>query len=78
MLASCLLAQTMADLRHHFPHPLVLSHHLLCGQAQAGGFDAVFGGLGGDELNAGEYEYFIFHFADLKQAGEKVKDALND
>jgi asparagine synthase (glutamine-hydrolysing) len=25
--------------------------------------------LGGDELNAGEYEYFVFNFADLRQRG---------
>jgi asparagine synthase (glutamine-hydrolysing) len=30
----------------------------------------LFGGLGGDELNAGEYEYFLFFFADLQAAGE--------
>ena len=46
-----------------------LSHFVLCEQAAKGGFDALFGGLGGDELNAGEYEYFFFHFADLTQAG---------
>jgi asparagine synthase (glutamine-hydrolysing) len=34
---------------------------------QKSGFGSLFGGLGGDELNAGEYEYFIFHFADLRQ-----------
>lgn len=46
-----------------------LSHFVLCEQAANGGFDALFGGLGGDELNAGEYEYFFFHFADLTRAG---------
>jgi asparagine synthase (glutamine-hydrolysing) len=46
-----------------------LSHFVLCEEAAAGGFDALFGGLGGDELNAGEYEYFFFHFADLMRAG---------
>ena len=30
------------------------------------GHDALFGGLGGDELNGGEYEYFFYLFADLK------------
>ena len=29
----------------------------------------LFGGLGGDELNAGEYEYFPLFFADLAAAG---------
>lgn len=46
-----------------------LSHYLLAGQVSEMGFDALFGGLGGDELNAGEYEYFFYHFADLRQAG---------
>jgi asparagine synthase (glutamine-hydrolysing) len=32
------------------------------------GFESLFGGLGGDELNAGEYEYFPMFFADLKAA----------
>lgn len=47
-----------------------LSHFMLCEAAQRGGFGALFGGLGGDELNAGEYEYFIYHFADLRHAGD--------
>jgi asparagine synthase (glutamine-hydrolysing) len=46
-----------------------LSHHLLARQVAADGFGSLFGGLGGDELNAGEYEYFIFHFADLRDQG---------
>jgi asparagine synthase (glutamine-hydrolysing) len=46
-----------------------LSHYLLCERVAQEGFRALFGGLGGDELNAGEYEYFFFHFADLKAAG---------
>ena len=46
-----------------------LSHFLLCEAAASQGFGALFGGLGGDELNAGEYEYFFFHFADLRRAG---------
>ena len=45
-----------------------LSHFLLCEQVAQAGFGGLFGGLGGDELNAGEYEYFFFHFADLAQA----------
>ena len=47
-----------------------LSHFLLCAQVRNAGFETLFGGLGGDELNAGEYEYFIFHFADLARAGQ--------
>ena len=42
-----------------------LSHFVLCKAIREAGFRSVFGGLGGDELNAGEYEYFFFHFADL-------------
>jgi asparagine synthase (glutamine-hydrolysing) len=44
-----------------------LSHFLLCEEAAKRGFQSLFGGLGGDELNAGEYEYFFYHFADLKR-----------
>jgi asparagine synthase (glutamine-hydrolysing) len=50
-----------------------LSHLILVEDVAKRGFGTLFGGLGGDELNAGEFEYFIFHFADLKAAGE---DAL--
>lgn len=48
-----------------------LSHYLLCRQAAAQGFGGLFGGLGGDELNAGEYEYFFYFFADLQAAGRE-------
>jgi asparagine synthase (glutamine-hydrolysing) len=48
-----------------------LSHFLICERAAQDGFGALFGGLGGDELNAGEYEYFFFHFADLRAAGRE-------
>jgi asparagine synthase (glutamine-hydrolysing) len=48
-----------------------LSHMLLCQDASAAGFASLFGGLGGDELNAGEYEYFPLHFADLRAAGRQ-------
>jgi asparagine synthase (glutamine-hydrolysing) len=46
-----------------------LSHYLLCQHIKAQGFTSLFGGLGGDELNAGEYEYFFFFFADLMAQG---------
>jgi asparagine synthase (glutamine-hydrolysing) len=49
-----------------------LAHFVLCQQASELGFATLFGGLGGDELNAGEYEYFFFHFADLKAAGDQA------
>lgn len=50
-----------------------LSHFLLCEAVAAQGFGSLFGGLGGDELNAGEYEYFLFYFADLRAAGQKER-----
>jgi len=50
-----------------------LSHWVLTSAASADGFDTVFGGLGGDELNAGEYEYFVFHFADLRAQGREAE-----
>jgi asparagine synthase (glutamine-hydrolysing) len=50
-----------------------LSHFLLTKQVAGAGYDALFGGLGGDELNAGEYEYFPMHFADLRIAGRTAE-----
>lgn len=47
-----------------------LSHMILCKEASTDGFTSMFGGLGGDELNAGEYEYFPLHFADLRATGQ--------
>lgn len=49
-----------------------LSHFVLCEQMAALGFGGIFGGLGGDELNAGEYEYFLFNFADLRLTGDEA------
>ncbi|MFM7343792.1 MAG: asparagine synthase-related protein, partial [Tagaea sp.] len=46
-----------------------LAHRHLMREVAARGHDAVFGGLGGDELNAGEFEYFAMHFADLRARG---------
>ncbi len=46
-----------------------LSHLLLADHVAGLGFTTLLGGLGGDELNAGEYEYFPMHFADLRAAG---------
>ena len=48
-----------------------LSHYILCEEVSKLGFGALFGGLGGDELNAGEYEHFFFHFADLHFANDE-------
>lgn len=50
-----------------------LSHFLLAKQVAGCGYDALFGGLGGDELNAGEYEYFPMYFADLRAAGRTAE-----
>ena len=50
-----------------------LSHFLLCEEAARDGFKTLFGGLGGDELNAGEYEYFYFLFADLRQSWKRKR-----
>ena len=49
-----------------------LSHFLLCEEAARLGFSGMFGGLGGDELNAGEYEHFLYFFADLRTAGRET------
>ena len=48
-----------------------LSHFEVCRQASQNGIDAFFTGLGGDELNAGEYEHFIFFFSDLHRLGKR-------
>jgi asparagine synthase (glutamine-hydrolysing) len=60
---------------HGEPVPTVtwLNHHVLCGAVKAAGHDAVFGGLGGDEQHAGEYDYFFYLFADLAAAGETTR-----
>lgn len=50
-----------------------LSHFLLARRVAGASHDALFGGLGGDELNAGEYEYFPMHFADLCAAGRAAE-----
>jgi len=52
-----------------------LSHYQLCENAASAGFPALFTGLGGDELNAGEYEYFFFFFADLLGRGKEAQFA---
>ena len=50
-----------------------LAHYLVCEEAARQGFGGFFGGLGGDELNAGEYEHFFYHFADLRKAGDEAR-----
>jgi len=56
---------------HDQPIPTVtwLSHYLLAEKIREKGYESIFGGLGGDEQHAGEYDYFFYHFADLKRAG---------
>jgi asparagine synthase (glutamine-hydrolysing) len=50
-----------------------LTHHLLCREVTAAGHDCLFGGLGGDEHHAGEYDYFFYFFADLLASGEEAR-----
>jgi asparagine synthase (glutamine-hydrolysing) len=47
-----------------------MTHYLLARHVRGEGFDALFGGLGGDEQHAGEYDYFFYFFADLLAAGD--------
>lgn len=47
-----------------------LSHYEVCRRASQEQAGCLFTGLGGDELNAGEYEHFIFFFADLQRMGK--------
>ena len=56
---------------HDQPLPTVtwMSHFLLGRRIADMGYGSVFGGLGGDEQHAGEYDYFFYFFADLKAAG---------
>lgn len=60
---------------HHEPVATAtwLSHYQLCREVAGRGHKSLFGGLGGDELNAGEYEYYFFHFADLRAAGREAE-----
>lgn len=64
------LFETVAQMVRAHDEPVAtatwLSHYLLTHKVAEEGYDIVFGGLGGDELNAGEYEYFVFNFADLR------------
>lgn len=49
-----------------------LSHRVLAERCRELGVRTLLGGLGGDELNAGEYEYFPALFADLRAAGREA------
>ena len=46
------------------------SHFIALEKIKTFGYDLIFGGLGGDEFNAGEYEYFTFFFADILKNGQ--------
>jgi len=48
-----------------------LAHFTLAREVRERGFASLFGGMGGDELNAGEYEYFFYFFADLRRDGKE-------
>jgi len=50
-----------------------LAHYQLCGAVGMEGATDLFDGLGGDELNAGEYEYFPYFFADLRASGDETR-----
>jgi asparagine synthase (glutamine-hydrolysing) len=50
-----------------------LSHHHLVQNAADDGCLVVFSGLGGDEGLAGEYEHFLYFFADLKAQGREER-----
>lgn len=57
---------------HDYPLPTAtwLNHFILSKKAARLGYTDIFTGLGGDELHAGEYDYFFYFFADLKAAGK--------
>ncbi len=50
-----------------------LSHYFLVKQAAEDGREIIFSGLGGDECLAGEYEHFLYFFADLKRTGREKR-----
>ena len=60
---------------HEYPIPTAtwLNHFILTEKSKNLGYRSLFTGLGGDELNAGEYDYFFYFFADLKH---RKKDDL--
>tara|TARA_X000000950_G_scaffold214835_1_gene258512 strand:+ start:36136 stop:37977 length:1842 start_codon:yes stop_codon:yes gene_type:complete len=50
------------------------THFLATKKIKKEGYDLVYGGLGGDEFNAGEYEYFTFFFADCYKNNQDSLD----
>jgi asparagine synthase (glutamine-hydrolysing) len=50
-----------------------LSHYYMAQAAARDGKIVFFSGLGGDECLAGEYEHFLYFFADLKLSGQETR-----
>jgi asparagine synthase (glutamine-hydrolysing) len=70
--AAGLEASLAAMLRRHdepVSEATWLSHYQLSRAAAHQGIRVLFGGLGGDELLAGQPDHFLYFFADLQQAG---------
>lgn len=69
------LLSSIAEMINQHDEPVATvtwySHFRIVQAAAAQGIRTLFGGLGGDELNAGEYEYFPCFFADLRAAGRE-------
>ncbi len=64
------LEQAIEANEEPLPTATWLAHYELCQAAKSLGASEMFDGLGGDELNAGEYEYFPYYFADLEASGD--------
>ena len=65
-----------ANLAHDEPIPTAtwLSDFFLKKRLNQLGYKICFNGLGGDQLNAGEHDYFHYFFADLKKTNKKLLD----
>ncbi|MBH69571.1 MAG: hypothetical protein CMM58_14540 [Rhodospirillaceae bacterium] len=57
---------------HDYPLPTAtwLNHFIISKKASDLGYQTIATGLGGDELHAGEYDYFFYFFADLQTSGK--------
>lgn len=71
------LLEAAAGLQADHDEPVVtvtwLWDRLAHAEAARLGARVLFGGLGGDEAFAGEFEHFFFHFADLDAAGARAE-----